>query len=125
MSLPPSSRGLPDHLLHLDDLLRHPHLPAGGGHRAVPRIRGHDSHLTAGPHTQRSCHLLSVVQYRVAQVVVENLLLSFICDVPPSCLGSTVSMDRIQGLSATPVSSHLAGSRNKHFYSPLVNPERP
>ena len=33
----------------------------------------------------------------------------------------TVSMDRIQGLSATLVSSHLAGSRNKHlhFYSPL------
>ena len=26
-------------------------------------------------------------EYRVAQVVVENLLLSFICDVPPS-LGS-------------------------------------
>ena len=31
----------------------------------------------------------------------------------------TVSMGRIQGLSATLVSSHLAGSRNKQFYSPL------
>ena len=31
----------------------------------------------------------------------------------------TVSMDRIQGLSAALVSSHLAGSRNKHFYAPL------
>ena len=34
-------------------------------------------------------------------------------------LGITLSMGRIQGLSATLVSSHLAGSRNKHFYSPL------
>ena len=34
-------------------------------------------------------------------------------------LTNTVSMDRIQGLSATLVSSHLAGSRNKHFYAPL------
>ena len=31
----------------------------------------------------------------------------------------TVSMGRIQGLSATLVSSHLTGSRNKHFFSPL------
>ena len=31
----------------------------------------------------------------------------------------TVSMGRIQGLSATLVSGHLAGSGNKHFYSLL------
>ena len=33
--------------------------------------------------------------------------------------GYTVSMSRIQGLSATLVSGHLAGSKNKHFYSLL------
>ena len=28
------------------------------------------------------------VRYRVAQVVVENLLLTQLCDIPSSCLGS-------------------------------------
>ena len=32
---------------------------------------------------------------------------------------STLRLGRIQGLYATPFSSHLAGIRNKHFYSPL------